>query len=181
MPRPCFPLPCCAAQGLECIFPIWFTQCGRVWFTLAMARPCHALTMPFFSRPQHGRRETAMLCRDLEKNGMVRAWHGRGMASVNQTRPHCVNQMGKIHSKPLAARHGRGTAWARHAMCESAFIDLNCTGFFFFPVWRIGNSVDILKRYSVTVCLFWFDLLSELARHSGHVQNLDISAVQEPE
>ena len=37
---------------------------------------------------------------------MVRAWHGRGMASVNQTRPHCVNQMGKTHSKPLAARHG---------------------------------------------------------------------------
>jgi hypothetical protein len=51
---------------------------------------------------------------------MVRAWHGRGMASVNQTRPHCVNQMGKIHSKPLAAWHGRGTVWARHAVCESA-------------------------------------------------------------
>jgi len=33
---------------------------------------------------------------------------------VNQTRPHCVNQMGKTHSKPLAAWHGRGTAWARH-------------------------------------------------------------------
>jgi hypothetical protein len=49
-------------------------------------------------------------CRDLEKNGMVGAWHGRGMASVNQTRPRCVNQMGKIHFKPLAAgeRHGRG-------------------------------------------------------------------------
>ena len=43
------------------------------------------------------------------------------MASVNQTRSHCVNQMGKTHSKPLAAWHGRGTAWARHAMCESAF------------------------------------------------------------
>jgi hypothetical protein len=42
------------------------------------------------------------------------------MASVNKTRPHCVNQMGKTHSKPLAPRHGRGTAWARHAMCESA-------------------------------------------------------------
>jgi len=36
------------------------------------------------------------------------------MANVNQTRPHCVNQMGKAHSKHLAARHGRGTAWARH-------------------------------------------------------------------
>ena len=45
---------------------------------------------------------------------MVGVWHGRGITSVNQTRPHCVNQMGKTHSKPLAARHGRGTAWARH-------------------------------------------------------------------
>jgi hypothetical protein len=36
------------------------------------------------------------------------------MASVNQTRPGYVNQMGKTHSKPLAARNGRGTAWARH-------------------------------------------------------------------
>ena len=44
------------------------------------------------------------------------------MATVNQTRPHRVNQMGKTHSKPLAARHDRGTAWARHAMCESALM-----------------------------------------------------------
>ena len=41
------PLSCRAAKGLECVFPIWFTQCGRVWFTLAMPRPCHAMTMPF--------------------------------------------------------------------------------------------------------------------------------------
>ena len=45
---------------------------------------------------------------------MVGAWQGHGMASVNQTRPHCVNQMGKTYSKRLAGRHGRGTAWARH-------------------------------------------------------------------
>jgi hypothetical protein len=32
--------------------------------------------------------------------------------------------MSKTHSKPLAARHGRGTAWARHALCESALIDI---------------------------------------------------------
>ena len=50
---------------------------------------------------------------------MVGAWHGLGMASVNQTRPHCVNQVGKTHSKLLAARHGRGMAWARRAVCES--------------------------------------------------------------
>ena len=40
------------------------------------------------------------------------AWAEHGMASVNQTRPHCVNQMGKTHCKPLAAQH---------AMYESAF------------------------------------------------------------
>jgi hypothetical protein len=49
MPFPCHAVP----KGLQCVFPIWFTQCGRVWFTLAMPRPCHALTMPFFSRPRH--------------------------------------------------------------------------------------------------------------------------------
>jgi hypothetical protein len=54
------------------------------------------------------------MCRGVEMNGMVGAGHGRGMASVNQTRPRCVNQMGKTHSKPLAARHGRGTACSRH-------------------------------------------------------------------
>jgi hypothetical protein len=47
------PLPCRAAKGLECVFPIWFTQCGRVWFPLDMPRPCQALIMPFFSRPRH--------------------------------------------------------------------------------------------------------------------------------
>jgi hypothetical protein len=38
----------------------------------------------------------ALLCRGLEKSlseqhgrGMARAWHGRGMVCVNQTRPHC--------------------------------------------------------------------------------------------
>ena len=60
-----------------------------------------------------------MLRRGFEKNGMVRALHGHGMASVNQTRPHCVNQMGKTNSKPFVALHGRGTAWARHGKCES--------------------------------------------------------------
>jgi hypothetical protein len=36
----------------------------------------------------------------------------------------CVNQMGKTQSKPLASRYGGGTAWARHGMCELAFIVL---------------------------------------------------------
>ena len=86
----------------------------------AMPMPCSDLVVLLKATAQHGRLSTAMLCRGLEKNGMVWAWHGHGMESVNQTRPHCVNQKGKTHSKPLAARHGRGTAWARHVMCKSA-------------------------------------------------------------
>ena len=41
---------------------------------------------------------------------MVRAWHGHGMASVKETWPQCVNQMGKTHFKPFAAGewHGHG-------------------------------------------------------------------------
>jgi hypothetical protein len=36
------PLSCHAAEGLECVFPIWFTQCGRVWYTRAMLWPCRS-------------------------------------------------------------------------------------------------------------------------------------------
>jgi hypothetical protein len=33
------------------------------------------------------------------------------MVCANKTRLHCVYQIGKTQSKPLAERHGRGTAW----------------------------------------------------------------------
>jgi hypothetical protein len=62
---------------------------------------CHPMSMP----------RCAVALRSRFQNGMARALHGRSMACVNQTRPHCVNQMGKTKSKPLAARHG---------MCELA-------------------------------------------------------------
>ena len=47
------PCPCHVTKGLECVFPVWFTQWGRVWFILSVPCPCHAATMPFFSRPWH--------------------------------------------------------------------------------------------------------------------------------
>jgi hypothetical protein len=37
------PMPC--PKCLECVFPIWFTQCGSVWFTLAMLRSDHAVLL----------------------------------------------------------------------------------------------------------------------------------------
>ena len=58
MPCPCrvhvVLLPCRAAKGLECAFPIWFTQCGRVWFTLAMPWSCRAHAMLWSCRSSQG-------------------------------------------------------------------------------------------------------------------------------
>jgi hypothetical protein len=51
---------------------------------------------------------------------MVRAWHGRGMARVNQTQSHCVNQMGKRHSKLL--RHGMAGEWHRRGMSTACYV-----------------------------------------------------------
>jgi hypothetical protein len=62
---------------------------------------CHAMPMP----------RCAVDLRSRFKNGMVVAWHGRSIVCVNHTQPHCVSQMGKTQSNPLAARHGRGMAW----------------------------------------------------------------------
>jgi hypothetical protein len=66
---------------------------------------CHAAPMPRCSVASSSRFQ----------NGMVLAWQGCGIgaACANRTCPHCVNQMGKTQSKPLAARHGcgMGTAW----------------------------------------------------------------------
>jgi hypothetical protein len=45
------------------------------------------------------------------QKGIFVAWQGNGMACVNQTRLHYVNQMGKTQSKSLAEQHRRGTAW----------------------------------------------------------------------
>ena len=64
------------------------------------------------------------------------AWSEHGMASVNQTRPHCVNQMGKTHSKPLAARHGRGTA---------CYVWIGLKG------WKVVKGSSVSKR---NVCVW---------------------------
>jgi hypothetical protein len=43
-------MPYRAAKDLDCVFPTWFTQGARVWFTHAILRPYHAMTMQFWNR-----------------------------------------------------------------------------------------------------------------------------------
>ena len=103
------PLPCHAAKGLEYAFAIWFTQCGRVWFTLAIPCPCHALTMPFFSIPQH-RDGRAVLWSWEERHdrsmAWAWAWHGK---CESDTAALC-----KSNGKDILNPYRRGMAGERH-------------------------------------------------------------------
>jgi hypothetical protein len=45
-----FPCHAHASEGLECVFPIWFTQCDCVWFTLAMPCSDHAVLLKATAR-----------------------------------------------------------------------------------------------------------------------------------
>ena len=72
--------------------------------------PCHAHAVLLKATARHSTAVSRQPCCAVALRRT--AWSEHGMASVNQTRPHCVNKIGKTHSKLLAARHGRrmGTA-----------------------------------------------------------------------
>jgi hypothetical protein len=78
----------------------------------------HAVPMPLSCRAVPWSWEAAFrTTRSWHCRGTAWGRHGNGMACVNQTWLRYVNQMGKIQSKLLAERHGRGTAlyvWIRH-------------------------------------------------------------------
>jgi hypothetical protein len=78
----------------------------HTYHAVPMLFPCRlpAETLP---RPFRGLEKSLS---ERHIRGIAGERHGNDMACVNQTRPHCVNQMGKTQSKPLAERHGRGTA-----------------------------------------------------------------------
>jgi hypothetical protein len=63
------------------------------------------------------------------------------MVCVNQTRPHCVNQMGKTQSKVLAKRQGSGTAGEQNGMCESALNGLIGRASGSAGVWVTAESI----------------------------------------
>jgi hypothetical protein len=78
--------------------------------------------------------------------------------------------MGKTHSKPLAAQRGRGTAWAWHAMCESAFIILTEDFVFFLNLYRN------LPEYYFRLGLVYFHVLSLLGMRTK-LQKVTVSFV----
>ena len=100
------PLPCRAAKCLEFIFPIWFTQCSRVWFTLAMPCPYYAPTMPFCSRSRHSTSVERRPAGYLPAFGFFRLSRGVTRRLLSDT---YQSQMQVASVKPNTVCHGRGT------------------------------------------------------------------------
>ena len=100
------PLPCRAAKGLGCVFPIWFTQCGRVWFTLAMPRPSHP--RPFPSSQGHS---TARPSRAGVWATWVRLLPVTTRSSTKFLSDAYQSQMQVDSVKPNTVYHGRGKEW----------------------------------------------------------------------
>ena len=101
------PLPCRAAKGLKCVFPIWFTQWGHVWFTLAMPRPCHP--RPCHSSQGHGtawpsRKRLLTNCPLSDSSGYHTEFHEVVIRPIQ-------SQMQVASVKPNTVYHGRGKEW----------------------------------------------------------------------
>jgi hypothetical protein len=82
-------MPCRAAKGLDCVFPIWITHCGHVWFTR------HAAPSPSPAIPPPCRSE-----RDFSRPRLSAAWTRHGMVCVNYNR---------------LCRYGTWATWPRSA------------------------------------------------------------------
>jgi hypothetical protein len=110
------PCPFRSAKCLDCVFPIWFTQWGRVWFTHAMPFLCHSTNMPFWKRPL---KATAG---SRQGRGRWMAWERHGMcelASAVQRR-----HVGDLPAFGVWQGRGRGTPWKRHGICEFGIVFL---------------------------------------------------------
>ena len=138
------PRPCRAAKGLEYVFPTWFTQFGRVWFTLAMPCPCYAPTIPFFSRPRY--------CTSFERRpvgyllafGFFRLPSGiprRLLSDANQS------HMQVASVKPNTVCHGRGKDWEQHTTKKTICYTVGLAVGIFPATMRTFR-----KSYSVLQC-----------------------------
>ena len=179
-------LPCRAAKGLECVYPIWFTQCSRVshmsCHAHAMLRPCRSSQSHGTARPSrdglwatcprsassgyhaefhegyyqtHTRLRTrwpvwnqTTLVMYEEKSGSSTLQKWQSVTLLDKQVGYFRLPCGLSRSK----WHYRCMAWARHAMCESAFIvKFNCTGFrkFVYRIYWHGLwALKILKFIS---------------------------------
>ena len=93
----------------DCVFPIWFTQCGSVWFTHVM--PCSCCSESDFSRLRHNMCEltSAVSWRsvsDLPRLGFF--WLPRGVAGRLSSESQTEMQMASV--KPSNICHGWGEA-----------------------------------------------------------------------
>jgi hypothetical protein len=123
------PLPCHSAKALDCVFPIWFTLCGRVWFTHTMPFPCHATNMPFWKRPLKA------MARLQQGDGMGTGWYV--WISIGGPETACW--------RPTSIRLIPATTWSSRKFIRSV------------PISDAGGQCETKQRLSWTrrSLLFW--------------------------
>jgi hypothetical protein len=112
MPFPCSSLQCRSAKGLDCVFPVWFTQCGCVWFTHAMPFPCSSLPC----RSDKGL--NCVFSTWFTQCGCVWFTHAMPFPCLSPAVPLPYHEYAVL--KATSEGHGRAAAWERHGMCELA-------------------------------------------------------------
>jgi hypothetical protein len=150
------PRPCRTAKGFDCVFPIWFIQYGRVSFTLAIPRPCHATTMPFWKR----------LIKAVTQCSISMAWEWHVWISIGRPEMACERPARvrllpfhegcyQKHTNPLNCRtnssvisgyhadfhEGHGTVRKRHGMCELTRHDMGAA-------WHVWISLKSFTHRS---------------------------------
>ena len=152
--------PCCVTKGLDCVFPIWFTQCSCVWFTHAMTCPCWAPAMlrPYstesdFSRPWHS---------------MVGAWHGTcDLTSVVKRWP--VSDLPTFGFSLLLRRQ---TFTKVVNQTAAAFWDVfNCSDDNGDMLYRIWNNLTVKASLSSVVMLHFHWVFFSLGQTSPLFSN----------
>jgi hypothetical protein len=155
------PLPCHAMplRVYIVVFPIRFTQCGCVWFTHAMPRLYHAMTMPFWERLIKATVECGMgmAFGNYELALAIQRWHV-GDLPVS-------GFLGLSHGHSQRPQNFRKMAGAWHGMCDVAYRNPSSlsgqseicggwngsmTGFY-----AVSISLPLLYALSLSVCSFY--------------------------
>jgi hypothetical protein len=106
--------PCRAANGLDCVLPIWLKQCGRVWFTHVIPGPCRATTMPFWKRLLKATAQCGM--------GAAWEWHGKALRmwiTIGRTET-ARGRLARVRLLPATTRSSTKVCYQKHT------VSLNC-------------------------------------------------------
>jgi len=159
--------PCHAAKGLEYVFPIWYTRCGHVWFTLAMRMQCSSHAILLKATAQHIRRETACGLPAHVRLLPATTWSSTKVVirsiPISDAGGHCENKqrLSWTSKRVVAAHYKKGdllNCWTSSSDISSYHASFH-EGHSTIGAWQGRGMACVNWRYS-TACYVWIGLNS---------------------